>query len=68
MLRRLYMCLVALLLAPLACVAQVRAADILILSSHSKSSEWQQLMTKPIESLAQTRPDWEIVTEDFGFV
>lgn len=68
MLRRLYMCLVALLLVPLACVAQVRAADILILSSHSKSSEWQQLMTKPIESLAQTRPDWEIVTEDFGFV
>ena len=68
MLRRLYLCFVALIVAPLAWVAQIRAADILILSSHSKTSEWQQLMIKPIESLRQIRPEWEIVTEDFGFV
>lgn len=68
MLRRLCLCLLALITAPLALVAQERAADILILSSHSKTSEWQQLMTRPIESLAEARPDWEIVTEDFGFV
>ena len=68
MLRRLYLCFVALISAPLALAAQEKAADILILSSHTKTSEWQQLMMKPIESLEKERPDLLFSELEFGFV
>ena len=67
MLRRLIPCLV-LLFAPLMLAAQEKAADVLILSSHTKTSEWQQLMMKPIESLEKSRPDLTISELEFGFV
>ena len=67
MLRRLITCLV-LLFAPLMLAAQEKAADVLILSSHTTSSEWQQLMIKPIEKLERSRPDLTFSTLNFGFV
>ena len=67
MLRRLIPCLV-LLFAPLMLAAQEKAADVLILSSHTKTSEWQQLMMKPIETLEKSRPDLTISELEFGFV
>lgn len=67
MLRRLKLCLV-LLFAPLILAAQEKAADVLIISSHSKTSEWQQLMMKPVESLKKDRPDLTITELEFGFV
>ena len=67
MLRRLIPCLV-LLFAPLMLAAQEKAADVLILSSHTTTSEWQQLMMKPIESLEKERPDLTISELEFGFV
>lgn len=67
MLRRQLLCLV-LLFAPLMLAAREKAADVLIISSHSKNSEWQQLMVKPIEALELRRQDLNFTTLDFGFV
>ncbi|MBO4756716.1 MAG: HAMP domain-containing histidine kinase [Bacteroidales bacterium] len=58
MLRRLS--LFFLLLFPLVLAAQEKPLDILILSSHTESSEWAQHMLRPVWDLQQERPDFSI--------
>ena len=60
MLRRIHLCLMVLLFTPLAVAARDKAADILILSSHTESSEWAQRMLQPIKALERERPDWDV--------
>ena len=60
MLRRLRLCLLLFLLAPLSMTGQDEAVDIFILSSHTSSSEWEQRMLQPINNLARERPEWSI--------
>ena len=59
-LRRFISCLV-LILAPWVLKAQDEAADIFILSTHSKSSEWIRNMLKPIDHLRAERPQLTVV-------
>lgn len=68
MLRRLTNCLLLLLFSPLALVAQDNAVDLLILSSHSRSSEWEQSMLPPLDALVIERPDLQIVFSHFPFI
>ena len=61
MLRRFTLCLVLLFLAPLAALAaRDKAADILILSSHTESSEWEQRMLLPVNELIKDHPDLDV--------
>ena len=60
MLRRLYLCLLALITAPLAISAQKKAADILVISSEVEHSNWAQNMLRPIRNLETDRPDLSI--------
>jgi len=60
MLRTLKLCLLALLLSMPLLAAREKAADILILSTHTESSEWEQTMLRPIWSLAKERPELDI--------
>lgn len=63
MLRRLS--LFFLLLFPLVLAAQEKPLDILILSSHTESSEWAQHMLRPVWDLQQERPVFSISLEYF---
>lgn len=68
MMRKLFRCLAALQLLTLPLAARDRAVDVLVLSSHSASSEWQHIMTPPIDSLAQERPELNIVYSNLPFI
>ena len=68
MLRRLLFCLLLLVLAPLSLAAQDKAVDLLIISSHSRASEWEQSMLPPLDGLVQSRPDLSISFEHFPFI
>ena len=57
MLRRCYMCLLALVLTPLALSAQEKDADVLVISSQIQYSEWAQQMLHPVYQLEKERPD-----------
>jgi len=66
MLRKLYLCLLALLLTPLALTAQEKnGAEVLILSSHTESSEWARQMLQPIEEMDKARADIHFSTHYF---
>ena len=56
MLRHIHLCLLAFLLAPLPLTAQV-SQDILVLSSHTPSSEWVRNMLSPVLELDNERAD-----------
>ena len=68
MLRRIRLCLLLLILAPLSLAAQSDAVDLLIISSHSRSSEWEQAMLPPLDGLVASRPDLTICFEHFPFI
>ncbi len=68
MMRRLFPCLVALPLLAHPLAAQDKAVDVFVLSSHSASSEWQHIMTPPMDTLAQERPDLNIVFSHLPFI
>jgi len=68
MMRRLFPCLVALPLLAHPLAAQDKAVDVFVLSSHSASSEWQHIMTPPMDTLAQERPDLNIVFSNLPFI
>lgn len=48
--------------------AQEKAADILILSSHTEHSEWAQHMLQPIQKLERDRPDLDISLTHLPFL
>lgn len=62
MLRRHISCLV-LLLVPLLAVAQEKAADLFVMTTHAESSEWVRSMLSPIKQLRQERPELKLVEE-----
>lgn len=68
MLRQLFLCLWALLIAPLALTAQDKGVDIFVLSSQAVSSEWGQRMMQPIDALMQERPDLEFSISNLPFM
>lgn len=68
--RKLFQYLLGLLLlAPLSLAAQgteeAQDHDILILSSHTISSEWEQNMLRPIQELRKERPDIQLEIHRF---
>ena len=66
--RRFLLTLLSLILAPVFLAAQDQAVDMLILSSHSRSSEWEQSMLPPLDGLVSDRPDLSIRFEHFPFI
>ena len=64
MLRKLkqYVLLLLLTLGPIGLMAQDKeeAKKIFILSSHTESSEWEQMMLAPIRDLMANRPDFSV--------
>ena len=68
MLRRILLCLLLVFLAPLYLAARDNAVDILVLSSHSPSSEWEHPMVPPLNDLIKDRPDLTIRFEHFPFI
>ena len=65
MTRRLSLYILVLLGFSLSLSAQEKAVDILILSSHTESSEWAQTMLSPIEELKKDRPELTASLEHF---
>ena len=68
MLRRIRLCLLLVFLTPLYLAAKDNAVDLLIISSHSRSSEWEQGMLPPLDGLVNDRPDLSISFEHFPFI
>ena len=68
MTKRLVLFLLSIVLAPLFLAAQDKTADLLIISSHSRSSEWEQSVLPPLDGLVQDRPDLNIRFEHFPFI
>ena len=68
MLRRIRLCLLLVFLTPLYLAAKDNAVDLLIISSHSRSSEWEQAMLPPLDGLVDNRPDLSITFEHFPFI
>ncbi|MBO4634720.1 MAG: HAMP domain-containing histidine kinase [Bacteroidales bacterium] len=68
MLRRVLLCLLLVFLAPLYLAAQDKAVDLLIISSHSRGSEWEQGMLPPLDGLVKDRPDLTVSFEHFPFI
>lgn len=64
MLRHIHLCLLAFLLAPLPLTAQV-SQDILVLSSHTPSSEWVRNMLSPVLELDNERADIAVSLHHF---
>ena len=60
MMRRLFLCLLAFILIPLASAARDGAADVFVISSQVESSEWAQIMLRPIKELEKERPELNI--------
>jgi Signal transduction histidine kinase len=65
MTRRLSLYILVLLGFSLSLSAQEKGVDILILSSHTESSEWAQTMLSPIEQLEKDRPELMVSLEHF---
>ena len=65
MTRRLSLYILVLLGFSLSLSAQEKGVDILILSSHTESSEWAQTMLRPIEQLEKDRPELMVSLEHF---
>ena len=65
MTRRLSLYILVLLGFSLSLSAQEKGVDILILSSHTESSEWAQTMLSPIEQLKKDRPELTVSMEHF---
>ena len=65
MTRRLSLYILVLLGFSLSLSAQEKGVDILILSSHTESSEWAQTMLSPIEQLQEDRPELVVSLEHF---
>ena len=68
MLRRVLLCFLLVFLAPLYLAAQDKAVDLLIISSHSRGSEWEQGMLPPLDGLVKDRPDLTVSFEHFPFI
>ena len=68
MLRRILFTLLGLLFAPFVLAAQDKAVDVLVISSHSRGSEWEQAMLPPLDALVTDRPDLTICFEHFPFI
>lgn len=68
MTRRLLLSLLLLVLTPLFLAAQNKAVDLLIISSHSRTSEWEQSVLPPLDGLVTDRPDLSISFEHFPFI
>ena len=58
--RRLFLCLLAFIMIPLTSAARDGAADVFVISSQVESSEWAQIMLRPIKDLQKERPDLNI--------
>lgn len=65
---RRFLFLLLTLLAPFTLTAQGDPVDILLLSSHTAASEWEQRMLQPIHSLALDRPDLNISISRLQFL
>ena len=68
MLRRIPLYFLVLLLAPLVLAARDKATDVLVLSSHTASSEWEQRMLQPVHELEAERPDLDIAISHLEFL
>ena len=66
--RKFLSCILFLFLATLSSAAQEKAVDLLIVSSHSRASEWEQSVLPPLDGLVASRPDLSISFEHFPFI
>lgn len=65
MLRRLHTFLLLILLASRGLFAQDKPVDMLILSTHTASSEWEQRMLGPVLKLVLDRDEWDVSVHRF---
>ena len=68
MLRKLSLCLWALLIIPLTLAAQDKGADVFVLSSQATTSEWGIRMMEPIDALIQERPSLDFRISNLPFM
>lgn len=60
MMRRFFLCLLAFVMIPLTSASRDGAADVFVISSQVESSEWAQIMLRPIKELEKERPELNI--------